>query len=103
MLCKAVHFKVYMHWACDAGSRLMFKFKSGTHGLNQELEEGRGERSSYYVHNDECEGVSHVLWDCPVYSTIKNDFMCKLQELLGIDLNVMRAWIVLKMHLLFGY
>ena len=26
--------------------------------------------------------VIHVLWDCPAYSTLKNDFVCKLQELL---------------------
>ena len=25
--------------------------------------------------------TSHVLWDCPVYITLRNDFMCKLQEL----------------------
>ena len=35
--CKAVEFKVYLHGECDAGSRLMFKFRSGTHGLNEEL------------------------------------------------------------------
>ena len=29
--------------------------------------------------DDECESVSH----CPVYNTLRNDFMCKLQELLG--------------------
>ena len=33
--------------------------------------------------DDECESVSHVLWDCPVYNTLRNDFLCKLQELLG--------------------
>ena len=26
---------------CDAGSRLLFKFRSGTHGLNEEIEMGR--------------------------------------------------------------
>ena len=46
--------------------------------------------------------VSHVLWDCPVYSTLRNDFLCKLQELLGdMGLKILRAWIVLKKHLLF--
>ena len=24
-----------------------------------------------------CESVSHVLWDCPVYNTLRNDFMSK--------------------------
>ena len=27
----------YLHGVCDAGSRLLFKFRSGTHGLNEEL------------------------------------------------------------------
>ena len=30
--CKTVEYKVYLHGACDAGSRLMLKFRSGTHG-----------------------------------------------------------------------
>ena len=29
----------------------------------------------------ECESISHVLWDCLVYNTLRNDFLCKLQEL----------------------
>ena len=29
------------------------------------------------------ESISHVQWDCPVYNTLRNDFLCKLQELLG--------------------
>ena len=33
--------------------------------------------------DDECESASLVLWDCPVYSTLRNDFMCKLQKVLG--------------------
>ena len=40
--CKAVEFKVYLHGACDAVSSLMFKFRSGTHGLNDELGRHRG-------------------------------------------------------------
>ena len=34
---KSVEFKKYLHGICDAGSRLLFKFRSGTHGLNEEL------------------------------------------------------------------
>ena len=30
-----------------------------------------------------CESVSHVLWFFLVYSTLRNDFLCKLHELLG--------------------
>ena len=32
-----VEFKKYLHGKGDAGSRLMFKFRSGTHGLNEGL------------------------------------------------------------------
>ena len=83
--CKAVEFKAYLHGECDTGSRLMFKFRSGTHGLNEELGRHRGRegRKECLLCDDECESVSHVLWDCPVYNTLRNDFLCKLQELLG--------------------
>ena len=113
----------------------MFKFRSGTHGLNEELGRHRGRegRKECLLCDDECESVSHVLWDCPVYNILRNDFLCKLQELLGdgfehfesldsfekasfvldselweddfsflgMGLNILRAWIVLKKHLLF--
>ena len=39
---KSVEFKKYLHGICDAGSRLLFKFRSGTHGLNEELGRHRG-------------------------------------------------------------
>ena len=63
----------------------MFKFRSGTHSLNEELGRHRGRegRKECLLCDDECESVSHVLWDCPVYNTLRNDFLCKLQELLG--------------------
>ena len=32
----------YLHGAADTGSRLLFKFQSGTHGLNEELGSHRG-------------------------------------------------------------
>ena len=39
---KAIEFKKYLHGVADAGSRLLFKFRSGTHGLNEELGRYRG-------------------------------------------------------------
>ena len=32
-----------------------------------------------------CENVSHVLWECSAYSSIRASFMKKLQELLEDD------------------
>ena len=49
---KAIKFKKYLRGPSDAGSRLMFKFRSGTHRLNEELGRHRGregERSFSYV------------------------------------------------------
>ena len=40
---KEVGFKRYLHGVSDAGTRLLFKFRSGTHGLNEELGRHRKE------------------------------------------------------------
>ena len=63
----------------------MFKIRSGTHDLNEELGINRGTegRKECLLCDDEGESVSHVWWDCLVYNTLRNDFMCKLLELLG--------------------
>ena len=38
-----------------------------------------------YLCGNECENVSHVLWECSAYSSTKANFMKKLQELLEDD------------------
>ena len=57
---KSVEFKKYLHGVCDAGSRLLFKFRSGTHGLNEELGRHRGRegKTECSLCGDECENVS---------------------------------------------
>ena len=67
----------------DAGTRLLFKFRSGTHGLNEELGRGREGKSECVVCGAECESVGHVLWECSAYSNIRGIFVEKLRELLG--------------------
>ena len=69
----------------DAGSRLLFKFRSGTHGLNEELGRHRGREGNKECElcGNECESVSHVLWECSAYSSSRADFLLKLQEKLG--------------------
>ena len=39
---------------------------SGTHGLNEELDRhtGREGKTECSLCGDECENVSHVLWEC---------------------------------------
>ena len=39
---KEVDFKTYLQGVSDAGTRLLFKFRSGTHGLYEELSRHRG-------------------------------------------------------------
>ena len=53
---KSVEFKKYLHGVCDAGSRLLFKFRSGTHGLNEEL--GRHIGGGKVRRNVLCVGMS---------------------------------------------
>ena len=61
-----VEFKKYLHGICDAGDRPLFKFRSGTHGLNEELGRHRGREGKMECSlcGNECENVSHVLWVC---------------------------------------
>ena len=84
---KSVEFKKYLHGICDAGSRLLFKFRSGTHGLNEELGRHRGRegKTECSLCGNECENVSHVLWECSAYSSTRASFMKKVQELLEDD------------------
>ena len=69
----------------DAGSRLLFKFRSGTHGLKEELGRHRGREGNKECElcGNECESVSHVLRECSAYSSSRADFLLKLQEKLG--------------------
>ena len=55
------------------GSKLLFRFRSATHGLNEELgrhSTGNGEC--------ECESVEYVLWKCSEYSSICKEFIRNL-------------------------
>ena len=59
-----------------------FKFRLGTHGLNEELGRHRGRegKMNCYLRGDECENVSHVLWECSACSNTRASFMKKLQK-----------------------
>ena len=81
-----MEFKRYLHGVSDAGTRLLFKFRSGTHGLNEELgigHRGRNSRTECVLCGDECESVVHVLWECPAYKDSREEFMIKLRSTLG--------------------
>ena len=61
------------------------------------IEEGKAGRSVCCV--AECESVSHVLWDCPAYASIRSAFMLELRRELGDG--TFRVLIVLRSHLMF--
>ena len=101
--CKEIEFKNYLQGVGDPGARLMFKFRSGTNGLNEELgrHRGRNDDRQCKLCGEECESVVHVLWECPVYDTIRNTFMGKLKNLLGGILKNLVHLIMLKKRGLF--
>ena len=50
----------------------MFKFRSGTHGLNEELGRHRGSegKKECLLCDNECGSVNRVLWECPAFSSL---------------------------------
>ena len=79
---KAIECKKYLHGVADAGSRLLFKFRSGTHGLNEELGRHRGREGNKecVLCGNECESVSHVLWECSAYVTVSGKRYISAQQ-----------------------
>ena len=71
--------------------------RSGTHGLNEELgrHRGRESRKECVLCDAECESVSHVLWYCPAYTSIRSAFTLELRRELG-GLSNFRVLIVLR-------
>ena len=57
----------YLYGVPDMGSKLLFRFRSGTHGLNEELGRHitRNVSKACVFCNCDCE---YVLWECPAYS-----------------------------------
>ena len=73
-----------MHGVSDAGTRLLLKFRSGTHDLNEELGRHRNRegKSECTFCGAKCKSVVHVFWECTACSS-RASFTEKLQELLG--------------------
>ena len=64
-----VKFKRYFNGVGDAGTRLLFKLRSGTHGLSEELGRHRSREGKCMcnLRGEDCESVGQCLWNCPVY------------------------------------
>ena len=80
-----MEFKKNLYGRSDDGARLLFKFRSGTHGLNEELgrPSDRDGRVECTLCGAECNSVVHVLWECSSYSACRDNFQEALKQLLG--------------------
>ena len=80
--CKEIEFKNYLQGVGDPGTRLMFKFRSGTNGMNEELGRHRGKNDDRQCKlcGDECESGTCALG---VSCICRNTFMGELDKLLG--------------------
>ena len=58
-----VKFKRCLNGVGDAGTRLLFKLRSGAHGLNEELGRHRGREGKCMCNlcGEDCESVGHFL------------------------------------------
>ena len=67
-----------------------FRFRSGTHGLNEELgrHSTRNSSKACYFNECECESVEHVLWECSEYSSIIKEFIRNLDGILHNDFHL---------------
>ena len=84
LFCKVVGLLSYLN--------LLFTFWPGTHWVNEELGRHRGREGNKecVLCGNECEGVSHVLWECSAYySSSRDDFLLKLQEKLAMGSNTL--------------
>ena len=86
--------KKYLYGVPDMGSKLLFRFRSGTHGLNEELGRHitRNVSKACVFCNCDCESVEHVLWECPAYSNNRSVFINSLSKILCSDFHLMSAF-----------
>ena len=78
------------------GSVISLKFRSGTHGLNEELgwQRGRNGRTECVLCGDECESGGHVLWECPAYIKLRSTLGEAFKDFEALDI-IERASFVL--------
>ena len=86
--------KKYLYGVPDMGSKLLFRFRSGTYGLNEELGRHitRNVSKACFFCNCDCELVEHVLWECPAYSNNRRVFINSLSKILCSDFHLMSAF-----------
>ena len=82
-----IEFKSYLHGIGDAGTRLLFKLRSGTNGLMEELGRHRDMENdqSCKICGSECESVEHFIWECALYEKQRKDFLQSILEVKEFD------------------
>ena len=82
--------KRYLHGVSDIGSKLLFRFRSGTYGLNEELgrHNTRNSSKACFFCECKCESVEHALWECSDYSSIRKEFIRNLDGFLQNDFHL---------------
>ena len=97
--------KKYLYGVSDMGSKLLFRFRSGTHGLNEELGRHitRNINKARVFCNCDYESVEHVLWECPAYSNNRSVFINSLSRTLCSDFHLMSALKKLDISLIRGF
>ena len=87
------------------GTHLLFKLRSGTHGLNEGLGRHRGREGKYMCNlcGEDCESVGHFLWNCPVYSEHRALFLRASKNNLGNEFEHFKSCnITGKSHFILG-
>ena len=93
--------KKYLHGVSDMGSKLLFRFRSGTHGLNEELgrHSSRNSSKAGVFCECECESVEHVLWECSEYSSIRKEFIGNLDGFLQNHFHLKSSLILIRLNI----
>ena len=76
--------QAFVMYCVNGTSRSSLLIESIDSMINEELGRHRGRegKTECSLCGDECENVSHVLWECSAYSSTRACFITKLQELL---------------------
>ena len=102
---REVKFKHNLNGVGNAGTCVLFKLCSGTHGLNEKLGRHRGREGKYMCNlcGEDCESVGHFLWNCLVYVERRALFFEHLKISLGNEFEHFKSCdIAGKSHFILG-
>ena len=95
--------KKYLYGVPDMGSKLLLRFRSGTHGLNEELGRHRNISKACVFCDCDYESVEYALWKCPAYNSNRSVFINSLSKILCSDFHLMSAFEKNSIYISGGY